>query len=354
VRTYTDNSGCCGAQWLASGTGSRLNFPALTNLTGNPTWAMLAQASAGGRVELTNLAYIASSAITLKATGTNSVVNLPALTAYQGTAGALTLDAGSGGAITCSNLTTGTRVAVIRRAGGRLPLTQFRGLTLGAVTLEDGAAVTLSAVTNVDGAAFAIKSGSSLTLPAVASFADTSGCCGVTWEANGAGSLLSMPGLTTFSGNPTWDMKINALAGGQVVLSSVPAVLPSVATVTADGTNSVVNLSSLTTVSGASGHFNLEAKNGGTILAPNLVDGQRAGLTLRTSGTITAPLVSRLLGLTVDGAVVILPGVTNLTSAGTLTLMNAGSATLSGVTNMDGQSLSVSGGSTLALPGVRT
>ena len=352
--TAADTSGCCGAVWLATGAGSLLNLPALTTLTGNPTWAMQVQAVSGGRIELTNLASVPNSLLTLKATGTSSLINVPWLTGPTRTSGLLTLDTGSGGMITCSNLLSGQRVTVVRRAGGVLPVEQFRSLTLGSLTLEDGLSATFSGLTNLDGAALILRNGSQAIFPAVAFFTDTSGCCGTTWEVSGVGSFLGFPALIGFAGNPTWSMSVNVLSGGELAMNSLLAVSPSLTTMKADGTNSLINLASLVTAAGSSGQFNLEARNAGTILAPNLVDGQRVGLTLRTNSTLLAPLVSRLLNLTVDGVSVALPGVTNLTSAGSLTLLNAAYLALAGVTNLDGQSLSVSGGSTLSLSGVQS
>jgi hypothetical protein len=199
MRTYTDTAGCCGAEWIATGSGSMLNFPALTNYAGNSVngWHSLVQATSGGRMELTNLLRIGASFQRLSATGSNSVINATALTVFDNdVTGEIRLDAGSGGTVVCSGLTDCDRVMITVNAGGSIPLSQIRSLARGGLSLFAGQTLTLSALTNVNGAELILKSNTVLSLPSVTSFEDISGCCGRLWQVTGAASRLELTALT--------------------------------------------------------------------------------------------------------------------------------------------------------------
>ena len=156
---------------------------------------------------------------------------------------------------------------------------RFSSLTLDSISL------TLDGVTNIDGAHLSVSGGAVLTLPGVRSFRNSIECCGAQWIATGAGSVLNLPGLTNLSGSAlSWYMNLQALAGGQVVLSNVVTIPDSYLSVLADGPNSVVDLSGLTDYLGINSTLALEARNGGTILVPQLVYTDRVNITLRLGG----------------------------------------------------------------------
>src|SRR5204863_69411 len=91
-----------------------------------------------------------------------------------------------------------------------------------------------------------------------------------TIQASGAGSRVDLSHLTSLPGTPNTinaSVAINALAGGVVDLSEVTSIPGGAVRVLADGADSRVDLSALTTMV-ASG-FNpsgLEVRNSGTIL----------------------------------------------------------------------------------------
>lgn len=294
VTTYADTAGCCGTEIIATGSGSLLNFPALTNFTGNPVnaWRTFVQAGSGGRIELTNLVRINASALRLSATGSNSVVNAPALVVFENdSTGELLLDAGGGGTVTCPALTDCDRVVITVNAGGSIPLSQITTLARGGLSLLTGQSLTLSALTNVDGAALILKSNTVLTLPSVLSFEDINGCCGQLWQVTGAGSRLELPALTRLKGNPVnvWEHSLEALAGGRISAPNVQRLMDGSVRLLADGTNSTVHLPQLTAF--AFFDSNLEVRNGGqitctagTLVATNARIMIQSGSTLLTGG----------------------------------------------------------------------
>ena len=326
VTDFSDTGGCCGVQWQSSGAGSLLNLPGLTNLTGNPTWSMLVRAWTGGRIELSNLAQIASSLLTIRAEDTATVIDLSALTNFEATSGTLTLEAKTGGELQCAELTSGRRVNVIRRANSTLPINQFHNFILGSVTLEDGAATTLNNVTNIDGADLAVNNGSVLVFPNVPSFFDSSGCCGALWQANGGGSRLEFPVLSSFIGNPTWAQLVRAQSGGHIELPLVHRMVGALTSLLADGTNSQINCGNLSAVSHAG--TALEARNAGLLdLTPGTFLATNATLTIQSGGQMLVGAVELYGGATLRGNGVLDAGVLNAsgnvapgTSAGLLAI----------------------------------
>jgi len=328
LATYTDTSGCCGALFEAVGAGSALDMPALTNLTGNPTWAMNVRALAGGQVQLTAAARVTDGYVNFLADGSGSVVALPILATQSNPGRILSFEARNLGSIQTPQLVDGAGATFTLRTGGSLSLGQLnrsRGFTIQGTNLS------LPALTNLDGASISVSSGAGLTLPGLATFTDTAGCCGVLWEANGPGTLLSFPALTNLAGNPTWTPTIRALAGGQIQLGAVTQIPDSYLYFLADGTNSLVNLGGLAAYNGPARTLSFEARNAGSISAPLLVDGIWSAFTVRSGGSLNLNQLTRFAGLTVDGGFLNLPAVTNINGAN-LTVTGGGNLTLPGIT----------------------
>ncbi len=369
---YADTSGCCGTLWQASGAGSRLVLAGLTNLTGNPvrSWTTDIRALAGGRVEMTNLVAVPAGDVYALADGTNSTVELSRLQRLA--ANILSLEASAGGSIAIPQLADGGQLNITVRAGGSIPtvqLTNLFGATVdnvalnlsnvrrltsrGSVTLRNGGTADLSNVASADGQSFYSIGGTVLVLPSLRTYADSSGCCGGTWEANGAGSRLNLPALTNLVGNPVrgWALGLYATAGGRVEAAALSDLPGGDVFIRADGSNSVLDFAALQRVN--ANLLALEARNFGSVLVPQLVEGGRVILTFRRDGQITANQFTSVHSVTVDNTSISLGNVARLSSAGAVSLVNGGALTLTGVTNVDGQSLFVRAGSMLSLPGVR-
>jgi len=235
---------CQALTWEATGTGSVVSLPALTNVTGNTLCAELnLQAFGGGQVLVTNAATDLGGVLTVESDGTNSVVNLSALAANEGT---LSLEASGGG-----------RVLVPRLANaGTLNL-----------SLAAGGFISTAQLTNITGANLTVSGGAVLSLPDVVSYQPPTVCEDITWLASGAGSVLSLPALTNLTGNLVCgQLAVEALGGGQVQLGSVNSIDNGTLTFLSDGTNSEINLDNMSGMVLASGQGTLTADNGGSIL----------------------------------------------------------------------------------------
>jgi hypothetical protein len=282
-------AGCDNTYWQASGTGSVLELPELIRLQEpacSDTLNILGVG--GGRVILSSAVMIEANDgyVTVEADGSNSLVNVSALASN---AGALTLEASVGGSVLLSSLAT----------SGNLNL-----------TLNPGGAISTGQFTNIDGTSLYAGAGVVLSLPGVASY--RAGCANIQWEAAGRGSVLELPGLITLQEAMCSDtLTLQAASGGLVNLSNVVTIEAADGYVTAeaDGTNSVVNLSALSSNSGA---LSLEASGGGNVQVSRLADGGNMNLTLNSGGLISTAQFTNIDGASLSangGAVLSLPGV---------------------------------------------
>src|SRR5208337_4126307 len=210
----------------------------------------------------------------------------------------------------------------------------------------------------------AVSGGVTLTLPAATSYTQNTGSWNSnrTLQASGAGSVLALPNLTTITGSTQYgsNLYVQALAGGHVNLGAATAVTGGAVNLTADGTNSVLDLSALQSFQGYFINFqiytstsNIQATNGGSILDPRLATVNTAGLTLDGTGTIGTASITALTNSTVTvsgtGTAADFSGVTDLSST-SLTLSGGGTANLDHAAKIDGDNIAVSGGVTLTLP----
>lgn len=337
VTHYADTGGCCGALWEAQGSGSVLSLPNLVELTGNPTWAMTIQAQEGGRVELPLLASVPDSHLRCYADGTGSLVDLPSLHELGDARSRwLTLEARNTGVVRTPLLTDGGRVAIVLRSGGAITLDQFTNFDRGAFDVGAGYDLSLPAVQSLDGADLEVSDGGKLVFASVAGFTDTDGCCGAVWRADGAESLLSLPGLVEMTGNPVWSMQVQALNGGEVRLANLPEIANSHVRFHAFGEGSLVDLPALLRFEPEGGDWlTLDARDDGTVNAPGLTDGARTSIYLRAGGTIHIDQITNLAG-------------------GALDLGEGYDLSLPGVASIDGADLVVGGGARLTLPAVTT
>ncbi len=314
---YVDTSGCCGSLWQATGMGSVIQLGGLTNFSGNPTWSMAVQALNGGLVNVSNVVKIENSNVGFLADGSNSVVALNNLVSYPGTR-LISFEARNTGVIQMPLFTDGIWAAFIVKSGGVLNLNQLT--RFGGFTIQ-GAAVTLPGITNMNGASISVSAGGSATFPSVTSYTDTGGCCGILWEASGVGSFLSFPALTSLSGSLSWTPTIRALSGGQIYLGSVIQIPDSHIYFFADGTNSRIVLSNLTSYASTGRRGTFEARNTGVIeLTAGPFSATYATLTFQSAGDIQLGSLALYTGAILNGNGVFNPEVINnggTVSAGT-------------------------------------
>ncbi len=241
--------------WKATGAGSKLILPALTSVTF--TYVPLANnylyldAISGGDVELPNLASYAipvTGGLVLSATGAGSLVNVPAL---PKSLTALYVTAGTGGTVNWGSPTA---------------------VTNSQLTLDTAGTLNTASVTNIDGSTLTATNGATFTLPAVTSYNTTNR----TWTANGAGSKLFLPALTsvtfTYVPQSTNYFYLTAGTGGDVDLPAFASFAVPVTgglIITSSGANSFVELPSLrSTVASPQSGFRLSGGGGVILGAP--------------------------------------------------------------------------------------
>ncbi len=313
------------------------------------------------------------------------------------------LIARDGGAILAGTLVDARGVELVLDGSGTVPIAQIVSLTDGAatlsgqdyafpggaVTLSNGGTADLSRAHAIDGASFWVNDGVTLALPAARSYAHATTANDQTrsLRASGAGSVLDLSNVSSITGGTNWnsDLTIEAVAGGQIDLGRVRQIADARSgelrygrmSVTADGADSVVDLSALITFQDfdTSERSRLVASGGGTVLAGSLVDVRGVELVLDGTGTLPLAQLSSLTegaatlsgqdyafpGLenasgttfTINGVHADLGAVTNLTR-GALTLSSGGTANLSSARTIDGASFWVNDGVTLALPAARS
>ncbi len=271
VVNYQPPAVCETIFWQANGAGSQLNFPALTNVTGNTACSQLTvQALNGGVVSLSQVKADLGGTMTVQSDGTGSKVDLSLLATNAGT---LSFEASSGGTIPVPKLSTSGNLSLTLGAGGSISTAQF---------------------TNINEASLSASGGVVLSFPNVVSYQPPDFCEDIIWQANGAGSEINLSGLTNVTGTTVCgQLLVQAIDGGTVLLNHAKTVLGGTMTVQANGTNSVVDLSLL---AGNAGTLNLSASSGGTVLVPQLANGGLINLTLGGGGFISTAQFTNITG----------------------------------------------------------
>ncbi len=313
LASYTGNATTTTLE--ATGAGSTLNLTNLASVTqpGN-TYAEQAQfeALAGGRVNLPALKTINTGTVILESDGTGSTLNVAALTGFTETGGWTysTLQASTNGTVDDSSLTSLSNVNLnVDGAGQNLTLAGLTSYSSGNITVSGGA---------------------TLSLPGITSY--TGNATTTTLEATGAGSTLTLANLASVTqpGNTYAEQtQFEALAGGRVNLPALKTINTGTVILESDGTGSTLNVAALTgfTETGGWTYSTLQASTNGTVDDSSLtslsnvnlnVDGAGqnltlAGLTSYGSGNITVS----------GGATLSLPGITSYTGNATTTTLEA-------------------------------
>ena len=185
--------------------------------------------------------------------------------------------------------------------------------------------------TSFDRANLFARNGGRISLPNATQYDGLDEIGQAVWRAEGAGSLLDLPALTTLIGvrfGPS-ELEIEALADGQINLPQITTIVQGSVEVLAEGPNSVVNLSALTQLDGDNSH--LEARDAGTLQVSNLITLNETDLALDATGVL--PLTQ----------------ITTFTH-GRLTLKEGRIVNLPNMTMIDRASFVVRGGAQLSLP----
>ena len=301
----SDNNTRYYSSFQAYGTGSVLSLPALASLTGNPM-----QFSANGAGSLVDLSGLVSIAIATNFSATNQgEIRLPS--------GPLTLSS--------------TTIAL--DGTGIFPLDRFTSLTHDQLSLQGGT-YDLPNLTNIDGTAINAGGGAVVTLPSVTSYANPNNYAQTYLQANGAGTVLSLPALSGL-GVVQSTLYLEAFQGGHALFPALAAVNSTAQAVqyvqvVADGAGSLVDLSGLKNFSSPYG--SLSATNGGTILDTSIKGLDGVTLTIDATGTLGIGALSFLTNSVLN--------------------VQGGTFTLNSLTDIDGTSLYVRLSGSLILPGI--
>ena len=267
-------------------------------------------------------------------------VELPLVTQITGAVELETNSAGS--TLDLSDLTTFTG-GILAYSGGTLSASgssqQLPALTNASSTsfqISGGVSLSLPAITSAVAADFVVSGGSSLTLAGVTAFTGSHSV--TTLEATGAGSVLSLPSLTSIANAAGLETTfVEALAAGDVELPLVTQITGAVELET-NSAGSTLDLSDLTTFTGG-----ILAYSGGTLNA----SGSTQQLPALTNANSTSFQIS-------GGVSLSLPAITSAVAAD-FVVSGGSSLTLTGVTAYTGShsitTLEATGaGSVLSLP----
>ena len=252
--------------WINVGAAGSISAEQLTNMDGGQLYV-----SGGATLSLPSLRKYQQthfSAIDWQASGAGSVLDLPGLTNLVGGASGmqLNLNALTGGQVSATNLVTIANGYVqITATGGnilvpRLAAAQWLWMNVGAA-----GSISAGQLANIDGGQLYVSGGATLSLPSLQNYRQTH-FSAIDWQASGAGSVLDLPGLTNLAGGPSVWLQVQALGGGRVASSNVVAIAEGFLSFLSNGTGSVIDLRNLSGFVIRSAQGKLEATNGGVIL----------------------------------------------------------------------------------------
>ena len=229
----------------ADGTGSIMRLANLTSINLAATyWTFSLSATSGGLVDVPNLTTVSTNGayLGLTSTGTSSVVNVPELDVSSPSLQKF-VTVGTGGTINWGSPTT---------------------FAYGTLTMQGAGTINVQSLTDVDKSLFSAISGALLSLPGVTAYSSDPNAVGGTFmKADGAGSIMRMANLTSINLAATfWTLSLSATNGGLVDAPNLTRLTSSgeYLGMTAQGSNSVVNVSSLrSTVGVPNDNFNISS-----------------------------------------------------------------------------------------------
>lgn len=238
---------------------------------------------------------------------------------------------------------------------------------VGETLKADNGAFTANGAASLDGASLIALAGGAIHLPGATSYTNAASQNDQhrVFEASGAGSALDLPHVATVTNGVYYDTQllVEALAGASVNLSGLTTIRDGNGgdsnyrhiDVTADGAGSVVDLSALTTFTSSPRQDRhswdyVTATRGGTVRTPALQTLVAANVTWDpTAGTLAFPVLVTLnnSALTVSGGAVSLPALATVQDT---TVTVTGVSISLPAAMIDGSGFIVQGGGGLALP----
>jgi hypothetical protein len=226
------------------------------------------------------------------------------------------------------------------------------GLTMsgGSLTASgSGVAFTVTGTTTVSSASLYAQSGATLSLPQLTRYSNPIDYTYAYLQSTGAGSVLSLPALTSLGQTLQFFMRIQAFQGGETLLPVLASITSnsSYVQVDADGTGSTIDLSGLTSFNSPGG--SLQVTNHATVLDGQLTSLNGDAVTLDGTGTIATSQWTTLTGgsLTVTGGSYTIAGMSE-----SLSIQNDATLSIQGAFTLNGQAgLSSTSASTLQVSG---
>ncbi len=330
--TVTTGSSTLNGPLSISGAGSLTANGSGASLTANGTTTITngsLSANGGAQLSLPTLTTIDTenvedTAVSLGADGAGSVLNVPALTSYTAGSYAIAYGAGAppisgpyngtlsvthGGTVLYGALTQLTGVNLTLDGTGTLAIGQWTAFANAFATISGGT-YTFPNLANIDGSQFTVSGGAQVSLPAVTSMA--------------AGQFSS------------YGSEIDVSGGGQVSLPALTSI--ALGGLSADGTGSTIDVPALTTFNGTSEislfvfQSFLRVTDGGTVLDGALTQLSNVYLTLDGTGTLA---IGQWTAFTNGG-----------------TAITCGTETFTNLANIAGTGFDVSGGAQVSLPAV--
>ncbi len=228
-------------------------------------------------------------------------------------------------------------------------------VSLGAITLiADGptASFSVSGTTAMTATTIRALNGATITLPA-ASYAGTSSS-NSQFLADGAGSVLDLSSITTLSGGTfIRTFFVTATNGGEVDLSGLTEITGGATWIESQAAGSEIDLSSLVTFNDTNGNRSsrIDDRGGGTIVTPSLASLDGIDVFLQSGTTVTTSQITSFTtgSALIDGVAADFGATANLTNT-SITLVSGGTANLNNATVVNGASFLVYDGVTLSLP----
>ena len=322
LTSYVVGVGSSPISFLADGTGSLLDLPNLATITNDSNGGDLyLKAVGGGHVHLPAVMQISTGGRSASAHGVRAIAS------------------GNGSQVDLSRLTD-----FVDTCYG--PTSEIEETNQGRVLVDH--------LTRAIGLAVRVTDGHTVSLPSLTTYQAGAGILGsMTLSAEGAGSVLQFPSLTTITNDSDGsDLYIKALGGGRISLPAVTRISSGAGSayahgvqVLADGAGSLVDLSALRQVVDAtngSGRSAIAAAAQGIVtLNPASVSLQRVDISTGANGLITAGVLIVETASTFQGSGILRANVQNnsvlnaRTPPGTLTIDGDFTQTETGILNIE-------------------
>jgi hypothetical protein len=269
--TSYDGTGPVGFHLNASGANSTIDLSHVTSFKGadgvNDDDIVHVETYAGGTIDLSQLAQIGTGAIGFYAENANSQIKLTALNTFAG---------------------AGQRSSYLWvRMGGTIWASALSNLNFVDLRVDTSGMLPTDSVTTFTRGNASVFGGATLAFPALTTFTAIDVPIGL--SAQDENSKLDLSHVTALKGNNRSIVYVSALRGGTVDLSHVAQIDSGNASFRAQGVSSQINLSDLTSFTGAIPEVSfLSVVSGGAITAPALSSLKRIKLELAGGGTLPA------------------------------------------------------------------